>query len=151
MTHGVQRIFHFVRNARSDAAKRGETFADLQLGIDALERIEIAQRDQRADLLAVFLDGLHTYSRRGAGIRRVASSVSAATSLSSSPSRCSTCAQWMPLGEYFGVAAPQKFAGGSTKKFFRRRADHHGASIAGEKQKPSSSPAITEFSFRAWY
>src|SRR5882724_1149912 len=132
--HGVQRIFYFVRDASGDAAKRGEALADLQLRVDAFERIEIAQSDQRAHAFAVFLNGLHAdadafepfgglqFGFRGDFAELIAIEVQ-------------RLAQWVARRENLGDAAAEKLSGFAAEKFLRRGTDHHGAGVAGEEQQ----------------
>src|SRR5882724_7572312 len=144
--HGVQRIFYFVRDASGDAAKRGEALADLQLRVDAFERIEIAQSDQRAHAFAVFLNGLHAdadafepfgglqFGFRGDFAELIAIEVQ-------------RLAQWVAGRENLGDAAAEKLSGFAAEKFLRRGTDHHGAASRVKSSRPSSSPAMTEFMF----
>ena len=56
--HGVQGIFHFVRDSGRDAAESGEAFGNLQLVADALQRFHVAQSDERSHGEAVLADYL---------------------------------------------------------------------------------------------
>ena len=123
-----------MRHARGDAAQRGQAFADLQLRVDALERIEIAQRHQRAHALAIFLNGLHAdadaplalrglqFRFRGDFAQLVAFNVQ-------------HLAQRMSLGKISVTRLPKKLPRRRAQKFLRRGADHHGARVAREQKQ----------------
>src|SRR5215470_13386143 len=46
-------------NARRDFAQCRQPFADLQLRIDAFERVEVTQSDKRTHLFSIFLNRLY--------------------------------------------------------------------------------------------
>jgi len=140
--HGVERIFDFVSDAGGDAAESGEALADLQLGVDAFERIEVAQSDERAHLLAVFLNGLNAGANAARTFAGVQFSFDGdfAELIAFNVQRF---VQRMAGRKNLGDAAPEEMPSGLTEKFFGSRTDHDGARIASEKQSRNSC-------FRAW-
>ena len=60
--HGIQRVFHFVRDAGGNAAERREPFGNLQLVADAFERLHVAQGDERAHARAMLANHLHAHA-----------------------------------------------------------------------------------------
>ncbi len=64
--HRIQRVLYFVRHACGDAPQRRQPLAHLKLCIDAFQRVQVAQRYQRAHAFPILLDGLyaHAYTLR---------------------------------------------------------------------------------------
>ena len=122
-----------MRDPGSDAAQRGQSLADLQLGIDALQRIQIAQRDQCAHLFAVFLDCLHAHSHPSDPTCRFQFRFCGGFAERIS-FQMQSLAKWMVVRENLGHTAPQELSCRSSQEFFRCGTDHHRARITREKQ-----------------
>src|SRR6266478_1871610 len=116
-----------------------EPLADLQLCVDAFDGVEVAQGHQRAHALAVFLNRLHTHANSSGstdGVQvRFCGDLAQFVAL-----HVQDFVQRMPERENFVHAPTQKVPGGRAEKFLRRRADHHGARIAGEEQQAVLQP-----------
>ena len=52
--HGIQRIFHFVRDAGGDAPERGQPLGNLNLRAQPLVGFEVAQREQASPSARLF-------------------------------------------------------------------------------------------------
>ncbi len=75
------------------------------------------------------------------------SSVSAATSLSSSPSRCSTARNGCPSGNISAARRPRNSPEEAPRNFSAAGLTITARASRVKRSKPSSSPAITEFMF----
>ncbi len=132
--HGVQRVLYLMGYTRRDASDGGEPLADLQLRVNALDGIQVAQGDQRAHAVTRALDFLHAHPHTPAphgglnfGFRRHFSQVVAI--------EMQRFKQRMPRRKNIRHAPAEEIRGWSTQEFFRGRAYHHRARVLREEKQ----------------
>ncbi len=145
--HRIQRIFYFVCYPGSNPAERRQALGNLQLSADALDRLEIAQSDQRAHARASFGDHLYVHAdppRGQIGLRAGQLDLGRRHRRELIVTLQAEGRPHMVARRKDFVRVPaQELIGGHVEKILHRRADHHRAAIAREQQQAILEPPRT--------